>query len=69
MKIDKRKRDDVTILDLEGKITIGKGDVALREAVQEALERRRDEDPRQPRQGHDDRLLRRRRAGVGASPP
>ena len=42
-------RDGVTILDLEGKITIGKGDVALREAVQEALERRRDEDPAQPR--------------------
>ena len=30
MKIDKRNRDGVTILDLGGKITIGKGDVALR---------------------------------------
>jgi anti-sigma B factor antagonist len=37
MKIDKRERDGVTILDLEGKITIGKGDVALREAVQQLL--------------------------------
>jgi len=37
MKIGKRDRDGVTILDLEGKITIGKGDVALREAVQQAL--------------------------------
>jgi anti-sigma B factor antagonist len=37
MKIGKRDRDGVTILELEGKITIGKGDVALREAVQQAL--------------------------------
>ncbi len=37
MKIEKRNRDGVTILDVEGKITIGKGDVALREAVQDAL--------------------------------
>jgi anti-sigma B factor antagonist len=38
MKIEKRNRDGVTILDLGGKITIGKGDVALREAVQQTLE-------------------------------
>ena len=37
MKIDKRQRDGATILDLQGKITIGEGDVALREAVQEAV--------------------------------
>ncbi|MGE0641444.1 MAG: STAS domain-containing protein [Thermoanaerobaculia bacterium] len=37
MKIEKRTRDSVTILDLGGKITIGKGDVALREAVQKTL--------------------------------
>ena len=37
MRIDKRTKGNVTILDLEGKITIGKGDVALREAVQQAL--------------------------------
>ena len=37
MRIDKRNKGDVTILELEGKITIGKGDVALREAVQQAL--------------------------------
>lgn len=37
MKIEKRERDGVTILDVEGKITIGKGDVALREAVHQAL--------------------------------
>ena len=37
MKIDKRVKDGVTILDVEGKITIGKGDVALRDAVQQAL--------------------------------
>ena len=37
MQIEKRVRDGVTILDVEGKVTIGKGDVALREAVQEVL--------------------------------
>ncbi len=37
MKIEQRERDGVTILDVEGKITIGKGDVALREAVHQAL--------------------------------
>ena len=36
MKINARHRDGVTILDLKGKITIGIGDVALRNAVQEA---------------------------------
>jgi len=37
MKIDKRQRGGATILDLQGKITIGVGDVALREAVHQAL--------------------------------
>ncbi|GMU65650.1 MAG: hypothetical protein AMXMBFR36_19240 [Acidobacteriota bacterium] len=37
MKIDKRVKGGVTILDVEGKITIGKGDVALRDAVLQAL--------------------------------
>ena len=37
MRIDKREKSGVTILELEGKITIGKGDVALREAVQQVL--------------------------------
>ncbi len=37
MKIDKRVQGGVTVLDVEGKITIGKGDVALREAVHQAL--------------------------------
>ena len=37
-KIPTRERDGVTILDLSGKITIGKGDIALRESVQSALE-------------------------------
>ncbi len=37
MKIDKRQRDGATILDLQGKITIGEGDVALRDAVSEAV--------------------------------
>ncbi len=38
MEIPTRERDGVTILDLSGKITIGKGDIALRESVQSALE-------------------------------
>jgi anti-sigma B factor antagonist len=37
MKINVRQRDGVTILDLKGKITIGLGDVALRNAVQDAM--------------------------------
>ena len=37
MKVTARHREGITILDLEGKITIGVGDVALRDAVQEAL--------------------------------
>lgn len=37
MKINVRQREGVTILDLKGKITIGVGDVALRDAIHEAL--------------------------------
>jgi anti-sigma B factor antagonist len=37
IKIDARHREGVTILEPKGKITIGAGDVALREAVHEAL--------------------------------
>lgn len=37
MKIEKRVVGGVNVLELEGKITIGKGDVALREAVQQLL--------------------------------
>lgn len=37
MKIGVRQKGGVTILDLRGKITIGVGDVALRDAVHEAL--------------------------------
>jgi anti-sigma B factor antagonist len=38
MKINVRQREGVTILDLKGKITIGVGDVALRDAIHEALD-------------------------------
>lgn len=38
MKIDVRHREGVTILSPKGKITIGAGDIALREAVGEALD-------------------------------
>jgi anti-sigma B factor antagonist len=37
MNVNVRKNGDVTILDLKGKITIGSGDVALRNAVQEVM--------------------------------
>jgi anti-sigma B factor antagonist len=37
MKVNVRQRDGVTILELKGKITIGVGDMALRNAVQEAI--------------------------------
>lgn len=37
MNVNVRQRDDVKILDLKGRITIGSGEVALRNAVQEAL--------------------------------
>jgi len=37
MKINVRQREGVTILDLKGKITIGVGDVALRDAIHQAL--------------------------------
>ncbi len=37
MKVNVRQRDGVTLLDLKGKITIGMGDVALRNAVQDAI--------------------------------
>lgn len=38
MKINVRQRDGVTILDPRGKITIGVGDVALRNAVHETMD-------------------------------
>jgi anti-anti-sigma factor len=37
MKVTTRQRGDVTIVDLQGKITIGSGDIALRNAVQDAI--------------------------------
>lgn len=37
MKINKRERDGVIILEVEGKVTIGKGDVVLRESVHDAI--------------------------------
>ena len=38
MKTSIRNREGVTIVDLQGKITIGEGDVILRDTVHEALE-------------------------------
>lgn len=37
MKVTTRQKGNVTILDLKGKITIGSGDIALRNAVQDAM--------------------------------
>jgi anti-sigma B factor antagonist len=39
MKFTERRIDDVVIVDLSGKLTIGKGDVALRSAVLDLLDR------------------------------
>ncbi len=38
MKIETRVEADVTILSPKGKITIGAGDVAIRDAIQQALD-------------------------------
>ena len=38
MPINERKRNDVTILDLKGKITIGQAEEALRDAVHRVLD-------------------------------
>jgi len=37
MRVTTRTKGDVTIIDLNGKITIGSGDIALRNAVQDAV--------------------------------
>lgn len=37
MSVSVRQQDGVTILDLKGKITLGMGDIALRNAVQDAI--------------------------------
>ena len=37
MNVNVRQAGDVTIVDLKGKITIGSGDVALRQAIQEVM--------------------------------
>ena len=39
MNIDIRKEEGIVILDLEGKLTIGEGDVQLREELQDQLDR------------------------------
>lgn len=38
MRVTTRQRGDVTIVDLNGKITIGAGDIALRNAVHQVIE-------------------------------
>jgi len=38
MKVNIRQAGDVSVVDLSGKITIGEGDVVLREKVQELLD-------------------------------
>lgn len=38
MAVSQRKEGDVTIFEFSGPVTIGKGDVAVRESVQQALE-------------------------------
>ena len=38
MKVSTRVRDGVTVIDLEGKITIGRGDIAMRDAFDAAVD-------------------------------
>ena len=38
MRVSTRQKGDVTIVDLNGKITIGAGDIALRNAVHQAID-------------------------------
>ena len=38
MRVSTRQKGDVTIVDLNGKITIGSGDIALRNAVHQAID-------------------------------
>ncbi|WP_116437398.1 MULTISPECIES: STAS domain-containing protein [unclassified Frankia] len=38
MKINRRQQNGVTILDLSGTITVGEGDIELREAVNDEME-------------------------------
>lgn len=38
MRVTTRQKGDVTIVDLNGKITIGAGDIALRNAVHQAID-------------------------------
>ena len=38
MSVSVRQRDNVTILELKGKVTIGVGDVELRQAVHDAID-------------------------------
>jgi anti-sigma B factor antagonist len=40
MTITERKSDDVTILDVEGKILLGEGDVQLKRKIDELIERK-----------------------------
>ena len=37
MKVSTRQREGITVIDLEGKITIGRGDIALRDAFEKAV--------------------------------
>jgi anti-sigma B factor antagonist len=37
MNVSTRQREGITVIDLEGKITIGRGDIALHDAFKEAV--------------------------------
>lgn len=38
MNVSTREREGITVIDLQGKITIGKGDIALRDAFDQAVD-------------------------------
>ena len=51
MKIVERQVEDVVILDLHGKILIGEGDDALRDAVTKLADSGKTQDPLEPGRG------------------
>ena len=62
INISERQAGDVTILDLNGKVTIGEGSVALRNAIRRLLGRRQKQDPVEPWRRRLYRFKRHRRA-------
>ena len=63
LNISERQVGDVTVLDMDGKITIGEGSVALRTAYSAPTRRRQEKDSLKSREGGLHRFQRYRRIG------